>query len=237
MAARAERARRGARRATALSTRSIYGANRFGSAVAWLTGWPVTREARRRPHSRRAGPAAGQLLQPRPERASRSRPTRRSSGPATTRSARRSRRCAAAAPPTGAIAVIGPLGHRGFARLDELAAARSTSAREYTRLRLVKSDRGDRLDAIAAELTDAGVAAMRDAAAAWDHRPRARRGGRERLRRVAAAPPTSTTSAPRRWPSPTSASRPSGRRADRCAPVTRSAARSAPRGGDTPVSC
>src|SRR3712207_6363310 len=23
----------------------VYGANRFGSAVPWLTGWPVTREA------------------------------------------------------------------------------------------------------------------------------------------------------------------------------------------------
>jgi hypothetical protein len=46
----------------------VYGANRSGSAIGWLTRWPVTREGVVVHFSRPAARPAGQLLQPRPER-------------------------------------------------------------------------------------------------------------------------------------------------------------------------
>jgi len=149
--------------ATGAAHAVIYGANRFGSAVGWLTGWPVTREAivvhtpgerdlllvnyyNHVPNARALAPRAEV------EWAG-------DDAIGTAIAALRDR--GAAGKP---IAVIGALGHRAFARLDEFAGAALDLAREYTRLRLVKSEEEIAWTRLAAELTDAGVAAVREAA-------------------------------------------------------------------------
>ncbi|MFL5871781.1 MAG: M24 family metallopeptidase [Solirubrobacterales bacterium] len=141
----------------------IYGANRFGSAVGWLTGWPVTREAvvvhtpgerdlllvnfyNHVPNARRLAPGAEVDW----------------AGEDAIGSAIAALRARGAA--DRSIGVIGPLGHRAFARLDEFADHALDLGREYTRLRLVKSEEELAWTRIAAELTDAGVAALRQAA-------------------------------------------------------------------------
>jgi Xaa-Pro aminopeptidase len=141
----------------------IYGANRFGSAVAWLSGWPVTREAvvihtpgerdlllvnfyNHVPNAGRLAPGAEVDWAGDDSIGTAIAQLRRREAAGTT------------------IAVIGPLGHRGFARLDELAGEALDLGADYARLRLVKSDEEIAWTRIAAELTDAGVAALRDAA-------------------------------------------------------------------------
>jgi len=188
----------------------VYGANRFGSAVAWLTGWPVTREAvvvhtpRERdlllvnfynhvPNARALAPhaevewagddAIGTAIAALRHRGATDRP----------------------------LAVIGPLGHRGFARLDEFAGAALDLGSEYTRLRLVKSSEEIAWTRTAAELTDAGVAAMRDAAqtGTTDHELTAavegayvRRGATTHIHYFAATPMAEPTlCVPAQWPS------------------------------------
>ena len=142
---------------------AVYGANRFGSAVAWLTGWPVTREAvvihtpgerdlllvnfyNHVPNARALAPGAE---------------VEWAGGDAIGAAIAALRRRGAAG---DRLAVIGPLGHRGFARLNEFAGPALDLGREYTRLRLVKSSEEIAWTRTAAMLTDAGVAAMRDAA-------------------------------------------------------------------------
>jgi Xaa-Pro dipeptidase len=141
----------------------IYGANRFGSAVGWLTSWPVTREAvvvhtpgerdlllvnfyNHVPNARTL--ASGAEVEWAGDDAI-----------GTALAALRDRGAAGTA-----IAAIGPLGYRAFARLDEFAGAALDLAAEYTRLRLVKSEEEIAWTRLAAELTDAGVAAIREAA-------------------------------------------------------------------------
>jgi Xaa-Pro dipeptidase len=141
----------------------VYGANRFGSAVGWLTGWPVTREAvvvhtpgerdlllvnfyNHVPNARALAPHAEV------EWAG-------DDAIGTALAALRSRGAAG-----DSLAVIGPVGHSGFERLDELAGGALDLGREYTRLRLRKSPEEIAWTRTAAELTDAGVAAMRGAA-------------------------------------------------------------------------
>jgi Xaa-Pro aminopeptidase len=140
-----------------------YGANRFGSAVGWLTGWPVTREAvvvhtpgerhlllvnfyNHVPNARALAPHAQ---------------VEWAGDDAIGTAIAALRRRGAAGEP---LAVIGPLGHRGFERLDEFAGAVLDLGGEYTRLRLRKSPEEIAWTRTAAELTDAGVAAMRGAA-------------------------------------------------------------------------
>jgi Xaa-Pro dipeptidase len=148
----------------------IYGANRFGSAVAWLTGWPVTREAvvvhtpgerdlllvnfyNHVPNAGRLAPGADVDWA--------------GEDAIGTAIAQLRRRGAAGR----AVAVIGPLDHRAFARLDDFARAALDLGADYTRLRFVKSEEEIAWTRIAAELTDAGVAALREAArpGATDH--------------------------------------------------------------------
>ena len=147
----------------------IYGANRFGSAVGWLTRWPVTREA-----LCVFTPGERDLLLigfynhiPNAERLA----TEAEVGwagprPMATAIEELRRRGAAGA----AVAVIGPLGHRPFAALSEFAEPLPLD-QAYTRLRLVKS--GEELGWVrrGAELTDAAVRAIaREAAPGVDER-------------------------------------------------------------------
>ena len=140
------------------------GANRFGSAVQWLTGWPVTAEAvgvltpgepdalfvqhvNHVPLARRlAAPAEVQWG------------GGSSIGAAILALERRGARAGRA----GRVGVIGPL---SFEQHDKLAArlgAPENLNRRYTRLRQIKSD--EELDwlRIGAALTDRGLLALRD---------------------------------------------------------------------------
>lgn len=138
----------------------VYGANRFGSAVGWLTGWPVTREAvvvhspgerdllfvnfyNHVPNARRI--ATGARVEWAGEDA------------IETAIAELGRRGASAAT---TIAAIGPLGHRPFEQLAEFATTIELG-REYARLRLVKSEEEIEWTRIAAGMTDDAVAALR----------------------------------------------------------------------------
>jgi Xaa-Pro dipeptidase len=116
----------------------VYGANRFGSAVGWLTGWPVTREAlvvvspgerdlllvdfyNHVPNARRMAKAAD--VQP-------------AAPSGIARAVDELRRRGAAGHRVG---VIGPLGWKAHARLVELAGAVVDLDAAYTGLRLTKS--------------------------------------------------------------------------------------------------
>jgi Xaa-Pro aminopeptidase len=141
----------------------IYGADRAGSAVGWLTGWPVTREAivvhspgerdlllvnfyNHVPNARRVAPAA------RVEWAG--------EDAIETAIAELRRRGVLAAT---TVAAIGPFGHGAFERLAEVARPIDHSA-AYATLRLVKSDEEIEWTRIAAGMTDDAVAAMRSRA-------------------------------------------------------------------------
>jgi Xaa-Pro dipeptidase len=152
--------------AAAMADRSVdhlvvYGANRFGSAVLWLTGWPVTREAvcvftpgerdlllvdfyNHVPNARRLAPDAEV----------------RWAGPSIFESAaaelmrRRAIR--------GRVGVVGPLMHHDGARLAaELGEPVDMNA-DYLRLRQVKS--AEEIDwlRIGSRLTDRAFAALRE---------------------------------------------------------------------------
>jgi Xaa-Pro dipeptidase len=136
----------------------IYGANRFGSAVGWLTRWPVTREA-----LCVFTPGERDLLLvnfynhiPNAERIA----TEAEVGWAGPKSMAAAieelrRRGAGGAP----VAVFGPLGYRPFAALSEFAEPLPLDS-AYTRLRLVKSDEELGWVRRGAELTDAAVRAI-----------------------------------------------------------------------------
>jgi Xaa-Pro dipeptidase len=140
----------------------VYGANRSGSAVGWLTRWPVTREAlavvtpgepdlllvnfyNHVPNARRiAGEAEVRWAGQRPMASAIEELRRR--GAAGRR-----------------IGLIGPLGYRLHAELAEFACPVSLDA-AYTRLRLRKSDEEiDRLR-VGASLTDRAVRALHEEA-------------------------------------------------------------------------
>jgi Xaa-Pro aminopeptidase len=141
----------------------VRGADRAGSAIGWLTRWPVTREAiaivtpgeadallvgfyNHIPNATRIATEAevGYIGE----------------DPAETALAELRRRGAAGR----RIGVIGPLGHRMHAALGALASEVVDLNGAYARLRLVKS--AEELDWVrhAAALTDAGVRALADAA-------------------------------------------------------------------------
>ena len=138
----------------------LYGANRFGSAVAWFTGWPVTREAlvvhtpgerdlllvnfyNHVPNARQI--AVGATVEWAGESA------------IETALAELRRRGAAGA----TLAAIGPFGHASFAAVSEFAGRAIDLTRAYTRLRLTKSAEELEWTRRAARLTDAGVRALR----------------------------------------------------------------------------
>jgi Xaa-Pro dipeptidase len=140
----------------------LYGANRAGPAIGWLTRWPVTREAlcvftpgerdlllvnfyNHVPNAERiATEAEVRWAGPKPMVAAIEELRRREAG-------------------GGRVGVIGPLGYRPHAALTELAEVVPMDD-AYTRLRLVKSD--EELDwlRIGVEMSDAGVRALRERA-------------------------------------------------------------------------
>jgi Xaa-Pro aminopeptidase len=138
----------------------VYGANRFGLAVAWLTRWPVTREAfvvvspgepdalfvdfyNHVPNARRMATEAD---------------VRPCEGRGIERPLAELRRRGAGG---RRIGVIGPLPWRPAARLAELAGELVSLDGDFTRLRLEKS--AEELDwlRVGCELTDRAVEALR----------------------------------------------------------------------------
>jgi Xaa-Pro dipeptidase len=142
----------------------LYGANRSGSAVAWLTRWPVTREAlavitpgesdlllvnfyNHVPNARRMATecdvrwAGAQPMAAAVEELGR----RRASG--------------------RAVGVIGPLGYRAHGVLSELAGRVVALDAAYIEMRQRKSEEEIDWLRVGAELTDAALAALRDTAA------------------------------------------------------------------------
>ena len=188
----------------------LYGANRVGSAIAWLCGWPVTREAalvytpgerdlllvdfyNHVPNARRMATAAEVEW----------------AGPEAIESAVAELRRRGAA--GRRIGVLGPLPHRAFAALEELGEEVLDLGAEYIRLRLVKSEEEIEWARVGAELTDAAVAAMRKRArpGATVHeladaveRAYVRRGGSTHIHYFSATPMDGGDACvPAQWPS------------------------------------
>jgi Xaa-Pro aminopeptidase len=141
----------------------VYGANRFGSAVAWLTRWPVTREAYVviTPGKRDAlfvdfynhVPNATQIATEADVSGLEAK------GPA--RPLEELRRRGAAGKRIG---LMGPLGYKAYAKLDELAGEVVPLDAEMTKLRLIKSDEELEWLRVGCRLTDEAVGALREAA-------------------------------------------------------------------------
>ena len=156
----------------------VYGFDRSGSAVEWLTGWPVTREAalllrpgerdllfvcfnNHVPNARRLAPDADV----RPGNASAldaaldalaSRADRRATAPAPSDQGRQRR--------PARLGVIGPVPARAGARLAAAADEIVFLDRQYTALRLVKSDEELAWMRAGAAMSDDAVAALAAAA-------------------------------------------------------------------------
>jgi Xaa-Pro aminopeptidase len=186
----------------------IYGANRSGSAIGWLTRWPVTREAvvvhspGLRPvllvnfynHVPNALRIASDVdVQWAGERA------------IDTAMAELRRRGASGTQ----IGTIGPLDHRAHAGLAELARPVDMNA-DYARLRLVKSEEEIEWLRIAARMTDDAVGALHAAAtpgmseldlANAVERAYVARGGTTHIHYLAATPMSApTVSVPAQYP-------------------------------------
>lgn len=139
-----------------------YGAGWMGSAVQWLSRWPVTTEAAAvfTPGQRDAMfihyfnhlPQARQLSDAQVEWASPS-----ALGHVVKELEKRGAK-------KGRVGLIGPLGHEGFRLLSDAFGEIAVLGREYVQLRKVKSQ--EELDwfRIGAWMSDVGMLAMRDAA-------------------------------------------------------------------------
>jgi Xaa-Pro aminopeptidase len=141
----------------------VYGANRFGSAVGWLTGWPVTREA-----LVVVSPGERDLLLvdfynhvPNATRMATEADVEPAAPSGIARAVDELRRRGAAGRRVG---VIGPLGWKAHARLAALAGAVVDLDPAYTRLRLTKSGEEIEWLRVGCELTDRAVGALRDGA-------------------------------------------------------------------------
>jgi Xaa-Pro aminopeptidase len=138
----------------------IYGANRFGSAVGWLTRWPVTREALvvHTPGERPVLLVNFYNHVPNATRIATEAEVRWAGERAIeTATAELRRRGAAGA----RIGTIGALDHRAHAALGEPVDMNA----DYTRLRLVKSDEEIEWVRIAARMTDDAVRGLHRCAA------------------------------------------------------------------------
>lgn len=138
---------------------ALYGANRTGSAIGWLTRWPVTREALV-VHT----PGERDLLLvnfynhvPNAERIATEADVRWAGEDAIAAAIEELRRRGASA---GRIGTIGAFGHRAHVSLQSLATPVDMNA-DYTRLRLVKSAEEIEWLRIGAQMTDDAVAAIR----------------------------------------------------------------------------
>ena len=138
-----------------------YGANRFGSAVPWLTGWPVTREAvavlrpGRRP----------QLFVGFPNHVPNARRLARDADVAGCgeRTGETVLDALRAGGPLARVGTIGPVAAPVRAALESAATVVPLDA-DHTRLRSTKSDEELAVLRHAAALTDASAAALLDAA-------------------------------------------------------------------------
>jgi Xaa-Pro dipeptidase len=141
----------------------VYGANRVGSAVGWLTRWPVTREALAvvTPGERDALFVDFYNHVPNARRIATEADVRPAAplGIATAVEELRARGAAGKR-----VGVVGPLTHRAYARLVELAGEVVALDADYTRLRLRKSAEEIEWLRVGCELTDAAVVALRDGA-------------------------------------------------------------------------
>jgi Xaa-Pro dipeptidase len=187
-----------------------YGANRTGSAVGWLTRWPVTREAVVvvTPGQRDALLVGFYNHVPNAQRIATEADVRWiGAAPMATALEELRRRGGRAA----RVGVIGPLGFRAHARLVDAGVRVADLDAAYTRLRLRKSP--EELDwvRVGCELTDAAVGALRDGARpGMDERElgdlveRAyvARGGTTHIHYFAATPMAAPeVSVPAQWPS------------------------------------
>jgi Xaa-Pro dipeptidase len=187
----------------------LYGANRFGSAVGWLTRWPVTREA-----LVVVSPGERDLLLvdfynhvPNAARIATEADVRPAAPSGIAGAVEELRRRGAAG---GRVGVIGPLGYREHARLAELAEVVDLGA-AYTRLRQVKSAEEIEWLRFGCELTDDAVRALRDEArpgmderelGALVERPYVARGGTTHIHYFAATGMAEPAMAvPAQWPS------------------------------------
>jgi Xaa-Pro aminopeptidase len=141
----------------------VYGANRFGSAVGWLTRWPVTREALVvvTPGERDVLLVDFYNHVPNAQRIATEADVRPAapSGIATAVEELRARGAAGRR-----VGLIGPLGHAAYARLADLVSEVVVLDAAYTRLRLTKSSEEVEWLRVGCELTDRAVLALRDGA-------------------------------------------------------------------------
>jgi Xaa-Pro aminopeptidase len=188
----------------------IYGANRFGSAVGWLTRWPVTREA-----YAIVTPGEQDLLfvdfynhVPNARRIATEAAVRACEGRGIEHPLAALRERGAA---NRRIGVVGPLPWRPAAALAELAEELVSLDADYTRLRLVKSAEELEWLRIGCELTDRALEALRtQARPGMDERELGAvveaaylaRGGTTHIHYFAATPMDQPRqSAPAQWPS------------------------------------
>jgi Xaa-Pro aminopeptidase len=141
----------------------LYGANRFGSAIGWLTRWPVTREAL---VVYTPGQRAVLLVNfynhvPNAKRIATEAEVRWAGESAVETATGELRRRGASGTRIG---TIGTLDHRAHGALAALGEPVDMN-RDYTRLRLVKSDEEIEWLRIAAGMTDDAVRALHEHAA------------------------------------------------------------------------
>jgi Xaa-Pro dipeptidase len=141
----------------------VYGANRFGSAVGWLTRWPVTREALvvMSPGERDVLLVDFYNHVPNATRIATEADVRPAAPSGIAGAVEELRRRDARG---GRVGLIGPLGHRAHARLGELAGDVIELDADYTRLRQTKSPEEVDWLRVGCELTDDAVRALRDQA-------------------------------------------------------------------------
>ena len=137
----------------------LYGANRFGSAVPWLTRWPVTREA-----LCVFTPGERDLLLvdfynhvPNAARIATEADVRWAGSAAIETAISELRRRGAAGSP---VAVIGPLPHAAHLALGDVARGVIEMSADYLRLRLVKSAEEIEWLRVGCELTDRATDAL-----------------------------------------------------------------------------
>ena len=141
----------------------VYGANRFGSAVGWLTRWPVTREALVvvTPGERDVLLVDFYNHVPNAARIATEADVRPAAPSGIARAVEALRARGAAGRRVG---LIGPLGHAAHARLAAGVGEVVALDAAYTRLRVVKSPEEIAWLRVGCALTDAAVLALRDGA-------------------------------------------------------------------------
>jgi Xaa-Pro dipeptidase len=141
----------------------VYGANRFGSAVQWLTRWPVTREALvvHTPGERDALFVNFYNHVPNARRLATEADVRWGGSSIVASAVEELRRRGAR---DNRIGLIGPLGHRSFSSLTSTFSKVTGLDGAYAQLRLVKSAEEIEWLRVGCALTDDAVNALREQA-------------------------------------------------------------------------